>query len=289
MKTISTSVAAARLSSGMSWPLLHTRRAKCASPKPPRPKRWPRSSNLTLRPWIFLQIGGELVRSWRRQLVFETLVIFLDLLKTWTRTRPIPTRRLPSSLFWPHLAVKNLEHQQHFLTYPLNLVPLISMMIRPSSWETLPPTTLITLMIRLHCRKLQRKSSQSQYQRRPRQHQEKSNRPPNIDILVPTPIVHSLPSIPRTWPVIFEVIQVKPVAKHPFWWWLPCTIPFLGEKPFQCEVCDRTFARQDKLKLHQRIHSGVKPFQCKQCSYSCSDSWSLRKHERVHTNERPYQ
>ena len=55
-----------------------------------------------------------------------------------------------------------------------------------------------------------------------------------------------------------------------------------GEKPFTCQYCNKTFDRQDNLKVHERIHTGEKPYKCNLCPYGCGDSGSLKKHMRVH-------
>nr|CAD7577110.1 unnamed protein product [Timema californicum] len=62
----------------------------------------------------------------------------------------------------------------------------------------------------------------------------------------------------------------------------------LGERPFQCTTCQRSFSRGDKLQMHMRIHTGEKPHRCKLCDYATIDSGSLRKHMRIHNDERPY-
>lgn len=38
-----------------------------------------------------------------------------------------------------------------------------------------------------------------------------------------------------------------------------------GEKPFACQICDRRFARSDKLAIHMRTHTGEKPYVCSIC------------------------
>ena len=65
---------------------------------------------------------------------------------------------------------------------------------------------------------------------------------------------------------------------------------FSGEKPFACKLCEKPFSRQDKLRAHMRIHSGVLHIKCPEegCDYACVDPSALKKHLRKHTGERPY-
>lgn len=53
------------------------------------------------------------------------------------------------------------------------------------------------------------------------------------------------------------------------------------EKRFQCQHCQRMFARLEHLQRHERIHSGVKPFRCSECNYSFTRSDLLVRHERL--------
>ena len=61
-----------------------------------------------------------------------------------------------------------------------------------------------------------------------------------------------------------------------------------GEKPFQCDHCGNGFPSSSRLIRHLRTHSGEKPFQCDQCEKTFALTHHLTQHLRTHTGERPY-
>ncbi|XP_034052691.1 zinc finger protein 771-like isoform X1 [Gymnodraco acuticeps] len=61
-----------------------------------------------------------------------------------------------------------------------------------------------------------------------------------------------------------------------------------GEKPFGCSVCKKYFKNRGDLKCHMRIHTGEKPFSCSVCKKSFAQRSDLKGHIRIHTGEKPF-
>ena len=64
-----------------------------------------------------------------------------------------------------------------------------------------------------------------------------------------------------------------------------------GTKPYKCKAkcCDMAFVNSAELTRHTKYkHTNEKPFKCTLCDYSSVDISKLRRHFRYHTGEKPY-
>ena len=61
-----------------------------------------------------------------------------------------------------------------------------------------------------------------------------------------------------------------------------------GIKRFNCDICNKAFARKQDMTRHKRIHNDGRPFTCDVCFSAFSELITLREHKRIHSVARPF-
>ena len=62
-----------------------------------------------------------------------------------------------------------------------------------------------------------------------------------------------------------------------------------GERCHTCEICGKSFYRNNELLAHLHVHTGHKPFLCNFCGLSFRDRSCKKRHEDIHTGLTRYQ
>lgn len=63
---------------------------------------------------------------------------------------------------------------------------------------------------------------------------------------------------------------------------------FAGERPFQCNMCDKSFRDRSELNRHSRRHTGDLPYKCATCCKGFLRRERYITHVRIHTGEKPF-
>nr|CAI5857411.1 unnamed protein product [Callosobruchus analis] len=53
-------------------------------------------------------------------------------------------------------------------------------------------------------------------------------------------------------------------------------------KPYECDQCDKAFARNYALTCHRRLHTGERPYKCDECGKGFPRNYVLLRHKRRH-------
>ncbi|CAG0904714.1 unnamed protein product [Cyprideis torosa] len=53
-----------------------------------------------------------------------------------------------------------------------------------------------------------------------------------------------------------------------------------GERPYKCSICEKAYARSDRLQRHERSHFDKKPYKCSACGEGFSAAFNVKIHQK---------
>jgi len=61
-----------------------------------------------------------------------------------------------------------------------------------------------------------------------------------------------------------------------------------GDKPFQCNLCEKRFNNKANLNKHKLIHGNKRPFVCNICGQAYRQSYDLKRHMSTHSDDKSF-
>ena len=56
-----------------------------------------------------------------------------------------------------------------------------------------------------------------------------------------------------------------------------------GERPYSCNICQKSFMLKAHLTTHLRMHGGERPFVCDVCKKAFSQQGNFNRHQHIHS------
>lgn len=90
----------------------------------------------------------------------------------------------------------------------------------------------------------------------------------------------------NTWKLMLESFYVKIVVNFVRSQFRDHRKSHIGDKPFLCDQCGKSFKHSLYLHRHKTIHSGIKPYKCEKCGRAFTWKSDLSKHVQTHGGEK---
>ena len=69
---------------------------------------------------------------------------------------------------------------------------------------------------------------------------------------------------------------------------LPIYLFYLGERPYQCLICSKSFRSRSNLDVHIKIHNEIKDYVCNFCSRAFIVKNDLKRHLTIHFGSKDF-